>query len=198
MLCIAPNIYVDKLMPKPQQQQLLQTVKASRKAVRDFFGTVDANPTIYACSTISCAQAFGGVSAKAKAIGDSKVLLSKKGLDSTTLTHELAHIELHKRIGDKKAWHKIPMWFDEGLAVMVCKDKRYTENKEKSISLDKLVTQRQWIDAVKQGKQPYAIAKQGVQEWYHINGHQALDDLIGRMKKGENFSLTNTKLLVAK
>ena len=204
MLSIAPQIYVDKSMPKEQQQKLLQTVKASRQEVRAFFGSAKANPTIYACSTILCAQAFGGISAKAKAMGDSKVLLSKKGLDSTTLTHELVHIELHKRIGSQKAWHKIPMWFDEGLAVMVCNDKRYaknyaksyTENKKPSISLDELVTQQQWIDAVKQGKRPYRVAKEGVQEWYRSNGHQALDALIARMKRGEKFSLADTKQVI--
>jgi hypothetical protein len=197
MVLIAPNVFADKAMPIVEQQLFLSRLQAARGKIQQFFGSVEANPTVYACVTPSCARIFGGVKAKAKAYGASKILLTAEGLDSTTIIHELAHIELHKRIGSQQSWHKIPMWFDEGLAVLICDDARYhemhwqrmTNNGSNAVALDDLVTDRQWIQAVQQGKWPYGVARKAVQEWYVARGHQALEALILRMKQGEGFSL---------
>jgi len=197
MALIAPNVFADKAMPIAQQQQFLHRLQVSREKIQHFFGSIEANPTIYACVTPACARIFGGVKAKAKAYGASKILLTAEGLDNTTIIHELAHIELHKRIGSKQAWHKIPMWFDEGLAVLICEDARYhevhwqrmTNNGNNVVALDDLVTERQWMQAVQQGKWPYGVARKAVQEWYAARGHQALETLILRMKQGKGFSL---------
>ena len=197
MVLIAPNVFADKAMSIVQQQQFLSTLQTARRKIQLFFGSIEANPTVYVCITLSCARIFGGVKAKAKAYGASKILLTAEGLDNTTITHELAHIELHKRIGSQQAWHKIPMWFDEGLAVLVCEDVRYhemhwqrmTNNGSNAVALDDLVTNQQWIQAVQQGRWPYGIARKAVHEWYTARGHQALEALILRMKRGERFSL---------
>ncbi len=197
MVLIAPNVFADKTMPNVQQQQLLATLRMARGVIQQFFGSIEANPTVYVCITPSCAGIFGGVKAKAKAYGASKILLTAEGLDSITIIHELAHIELHKRIGSQQAWHKIPMWFDEGLAVLICDDARYGETQWQkmtstgfnAIALDDLVTDQQWIHAVQQGKWPYGIARKAVYEWYAARGHQALEALILRMKQGKGFSL---------
>jgi len=202
MTCIAPNIYVDPEMPKQQQQQFLQTVKHSRANISRFFGGMKSSPNIYACSTKSCFSKFGGVPAKAKAIDDNKVLLSSRALNQTTLTHELAHVEFHKRLGTPHLWHKIPMWFDEGLAVLACKDQSYSKSVAK-MPLNKLVSQDQWVDAVRNNKPAYNVARQAVEKWYRGVGTQGLQALIFRMQKGEEFSLdsrsnVNVRLAAAK
>lgn len=197
MVLIAPNVFADKAMPIIQQRQFLQTLQTARERIHHFFGKMESNPTVYACVTASCEGIFGGVKAKAKAYGASKILLSAAGLDNMTITHELAHIELHQRIGSRQAWHKIPMWFDEGLAVLISDDARYhdmhwqkmTNNGRNVVALDDLVTDRQWRQAVQQGKWPYGIARKAVQEWYALQGHPALEALILRMKQGKGFSL---------
>ena len=197
MRLIAPNVFVDKTMSMVQQQQFLYTLQAARGKIQQFFGSIEANPMVYVCITPSCAGIFSGAKAKAKAYGASKILLTAEGLDSTTIIHELAHIELHKRIGSQQAWHNIPMWFDEGLAVLICDDARYDETQWQkmtntgfnAIALDGLVTDQQWIEAVQQGKWPYGVARKAVHEWYVARGHQALEALILRMKQGKGFSL---------
>lgn len=213
MLLIAPHVFVDKTMPSTRQQHFLNNLQIARQKIQRFFGAVTANPTVYACITPSCYHLFGGVKAKAKTYGDSQVLLTAEGLDHITLTHELAHIELHKRIGDKQAWHKIPMWFDEGLAVLIAEDPYYHPaqwqqmiaynakmNALNTLStrreLNKLVTERQWISAVQQGQRPYGTAHKAVQNWYSTHGHQALEALILHMKQGKDFKLIkkNTNL----
>jgi hypothetical protein len=51
------------------------------------------------------------------------VMLSPRGIDAVIAAHELAHVELHERLGSH-AGH-VPQWFDEGLAVLVSDDPRY-------------------------------------------------------------------------
>ncbi len=198
MTSIAPNIYVDSEMSAPQRQQFLQTVKQSKSEISHFFGGMKSSPDIYACTTRQCFSKFGGVPAKAKSIDDKKVLLSSRGLDKTTLTHELAHIELHKRLGSRKVWNKIPMWFDEGLAVMACKDARYAKPVP-MMPLSELVSQDQWVSAVRNNKPAYNVAKQAVEAWYNKVGTKGLQSLVIRMQQGESFSLSsrlNTKVQV--
>ena len=190
MTCIAPNIYVDAKMPAAQRLQLIETVKQSRLEIKQFFGGMKSTPKIYACSTKKCFKKFGGVSADAKTINDDTVLLSYKGLNKTTVTHELAHAEFNKRLG-KSHWNKVPMWFDEGLAVLVCKDPKYTKPVP-SMSLSKLSSHDQWVDAVRDRKPVYNIARQAIEGLYKGVGSAGLHDLINRLQKGEELSFDKT------
>lgn len=201
MVLIAPHVFVDKTMPVRQQQQFLYNLTIARQKVQRFFGAIQADPVIYTCITPACSQLFAGlgasVDARATAYNDSHIILTARALDPITLAHELTHIELHQRIGDKKVWHKIPLWFDEGLAVMVGGDPRYNEQqwyrimggRARTVSLNALVTEQQWINAVQQGQWPYGIARKAVQDWYNTHGHQALEALIVRMRQGQPFML---------
>ncbi len=193
MACIAPSIYVDPAMPSLQRQKFLKTVQQSRIEINSFFGDTKSSPKIYACSTKKCFSRFGGIPAKAKSIDDNKVVLSQKGLDKTTLTHELAHIEFHKRLGAPHVWNKVPMWFDEGLAALACKDKSYVKTTS-TLSLNKLVSQDQWLDAVRDNKPAYSIAKQAVESWYKSVGTTGLQNVINRLQKGQKFSLNEASI----
>ena len=186
MTRIAPNIYVNSEMSVTQRKELIQTVKQSKIEIKQFFGGMKSTPNIYACSSKKCFKKFGGVSAEAKTINDDTVLLSYKGLNKTTVTHELAHAELNKRLG-KSHWNKTPMWFDEGLAAYVCKDPKYAKPVP-SIPLSKLSSHNQWLDAVRDKKPVYNVARQAIEGWYKGVGTQGLKDIINRLKKGEDLS----------
>jgi hypothetical protein len=187
MQCIAKNIYVDAKMSEEQRQEFLQVVHQSKTEISRFFGGVRSNPNIYACVSESCFRQFGGVPALAKAMGDDTVLLSSKALNKVALTHELAHVEFHKRLGSAKAWNKVPMWFDEGLAVLACKDPKYNKPVAR-IPLKKLTSQDQWVNAVRAQLPAYSVAKQAVQSWYKTAGSRGLQAMISRMQKGNSFS----------
>ena len=187
MTYIAPNIFVDSEMPATQRKKFLQTVKQSKFEINQFFGGMKSTPKIYACSTKKCFRKFGGVPAVAKTINDDIVLLSYKGLDKTTLTHELAHAEFHKRLGAPHLWKKVPMWFDEGLAVLACKDPKYSKPVP-TMSLNKLSSHDQWLNGVRNKKPVYNIARQAVEAWYKGVGTKGLLDVIERLKRGEDLS----------
>lgn len=191
MVCIAPNVYVDPEMTPEQRQQFLQTLQRSQSQISSFFGSMESTPDVYACTTQSCFKKFGGINARAKTIDDDTVILSSRGLDQVTLVHELVHVEFHKRLGYPHVWNKVPMWFDEGLAVMACKDPRANKVTE-SIPLKKLESQQQWLDAIRNNKPAYSVAKHAVEVWYKQAGHKGLQQLIQHLKEGKEFSLENT------
>jgi len=188
MVAIAPNIYVNAEMHTGQRKQFLQTVKHSKGKVARFFGEMHSSPEIYACSNKQCFSKYGGIPAKAKSFDDDKILLSLRALDKTTLTHELVHVEFHKRLGASHAWNKVPMWFDEGLAILVCKDPNYAEHVA-MLPLNKLVSHNQWIDAVNDSQPAYNIARQAVESWYNVAGAEGLQTIITRLQRGGEFSL---------
>ena len=187
---IAKNIYVDEEMPSTQRNEVLKTVSAAQIRVSQFFGGLDGHPKIFACSTEKC---FGmnnfGATPKGQAYGSSALMLSPRGLNVVILSHELTHIELHTRIGAFRSWRAIPSWFDEGLAVLVSQDPRYTEDA--------------WLKATEDGRNVpdlnaltwgkgiwllnYGTARHAVGEWYERVGLHGLLRLASEVKEGKKF-----------
>ncbi len=187
---LAARIYVDPAMLQPQRQQLLHSVRRSRMTVSRFYGEMHASPMLYVCWSDACLKAFGGIPAVARSLDDHTVILSRQGINEVILTHELAHIELHKRLGRRQVWNKIPMWFDEGLAVLISDDPQYKADEKKvTIPLDKLVYHDQWVAAVQQKKAAYHRARQVVEAWYKQQGRAGLLVLLERLKQGGTFTL---------
>ena len=190
---ISDDIYVDKAMPTTQREEFLMTAAEAKKRVSSFFGGRQMTPKVIACSSEACFTANGGVSAKGKAYGSSMLLLSPRGLNQVIMAHELAHIELHGRVGAIRAWRSIPQWFDEGLAVLVSDDPRFTEDR--------------WLQATENGRSApelealgrsvpwgnsswllsYGTARRKVGEWYGRAGLYGLLHLINEVKQGEPF-----------
>lgn len=188
---IAEGIYVDQSMPLSQRETLLETIGAAKARVSDFFGRLKGTPTIFACSTEACFLSNGGLTARGKTYGSSRVLLSPRGLALVTISHELTHVELYRRVGDFRAWHAIPPWFDEGLAVLVSQDTDYTidswlratDNGRGAPALKLLGNAVPWTD----GQRSYGTARQVVGEWYSRAGSEGLFRLIRGIKAGHDF-----------
>ncbi len=188
---ISEGVFVDESMPSSQRANLLETIQAAKGRVSSFFGRLKGKPDIFACSTEACFVSNGGITAEGNAYGSSMVLLSPRGLDVVTLSHELTHIELSSRVGDFQAWRAIPPWFDEGLAVLVSQDPRYvvemwlraTENGRRAprlMSLGDAVPWRNW-------QLSYGTARHAVGEWYSRVGSKGLLHLIRDLKRGKEF-----------
>jgi len=188
---ISEGVFVDESMPSAQRAGLLDTLHTAKGRVSTFFGRLKGKPNIFACSTEECFVSNGGITARGNAFGSSMVLLSPRGLDAVTLSHELTHVELSSRVGDFQTWRAIPPWFDEGLAVLVSQDPRYvaerwlraTENGRRApqlMSLGDAVPWRNW-------QMSYGTARHAVGEWYSRVGSKGLLFLIRELKKGKDF-----------
>lgn len=189
---ISEGVYADDQMSPGQQREFLKTLSLSKERVSAFFGSIEASSKVFACSTEECFVSHGGVTAKGKAYGDSMLLLSPRGLDVTTAAHELTHIELHNRVGTFRSWREIPDWFDEGLAVLVSEDSRYTEdawskttdngcNAPKLENIGEMLGKGDWLLS-------YGTARREVGEWYLRAGRAGLEHLIAEVKNGGDFN----------
>ena len=201
---ISEHMYADDQMSVSQRQEFLKILDLAKSRVSAFFGGIEGSPKVFACSTEKCFVSHGGVTAKGKTYGDSMLLLSPRGLDVVIAAHELSHIELHNRVGVFRSWREIPDWFDEGLAVLVSEDPRYTEGA--------------WLQATDNGRNApeltaigkaiplgndnwqlsYGTSRRAVGEWCLHAGRAGLAHLITEVKSGKNFdSVLNTTALEA-
>jgi hypothetical protein len=188
---IADHVWVDNQMPPPQREEFIDILNSARQRARHFIGDLQGNANIFACSTEACYRDAGGGSSKGIALGDAALLLSPRGLDVVILCHELVHIELHHRIGVLRSANTIPSWFDEGLAVLISEDPRYSEsawldatsNGRKIPSLNdisRLLGNGEWLIS-------YGTARREVGLWYRTVGGAGLARLINQVRDGAPF-----------
>ncbi|MDQ7059158.1 MAG: hypothetical protein Q9N62_12390 [Ghiorsea sp.] len=115
---VVNGLYVDHEMSVSQRQELSTSIKAGKEKVKNIWGNVESKPDVYACSTETCFQSFGGSTNKANAVWG-RMLLSPRALDPEMIAHEWSHNELYQRLDSFFAWRNIPQWFDDGIAVYV-------------------------------------------------------------------------------
>jgi len=121
---VAEGIYAEKDRP---HSGLLAALATSQERVKTAFG-IDSIPavTVLACDTIDCDRRLGGRGAKARAYGARFIATAPEGRTETILSHELAHIVMHDRIGAIDLLRgDLPAWKNEGIAVLVSGDTRY-------------------------------------------------------------------------
>ncbi len=189
---IREGVYVDDQMSPGQRQEVLKTLNMAKRRVSAFFGGIEASSKVFACSSEDCFASHGGAGAeKGKAYGESMLLLSPRGLNAVIASHELTHIELCHRVGAIRAWHAIPDWFHEGLAVLVSEDPRYTEqawlqatdnghNAPELKDIGKMLGNRNW-------QLGYGTARREVGNWYLHAGRTGLEHLIAEIKEDRDF-----------
>ncbi|WP_375561337.1 hypothetical protein ACE193_01945 [Bernardetia sp. OM2101] len=126
------NIYVNPQMNKEERQNIILLYQKSKLRIDSLFGNTEAKPSILVGNTNEVMQLFGSSSTQKAQYQTGMthltpfgayIILSPKGTNIDVLSHELSHAELMERLGWQTRRQKIPIWFDEGLAMLV--DKRF-------------------------------------------------------------------------
>ena len=194
---VAPGLHVERGAPAEDVRALREDVGEARDRVAAFYGGRTAEPTILACHGEACDARLGGTGARAQAFGARFVHLSPRGWSGTILAHELAHIELHARIGFRAmALETLPAWFDEGLAVIVSRDGRHLDFSEDGSIVCRATpdgalpeTRAAWGREAGSGGRPlYAMAACRVAGWLEAEGGApAVLALVDRLHAGGSF-----------
>lgn len=125
---VAPHIYADTQASDAQIDAALQSFGAARTMLQQVYPAPRAEPLWLLCLSGEC-----GVTTRprprAMAYANSFVFVYPDGANPTILAHELAHAELHQRLGTLRRLvsQPVPTWFDEGVAVLVSQDPRFLE-----------------------------------------------------------------------
>jgi hypothetical protein len=189
------GIYIDRSASSEQRAQIVALIDQARERVRSLYGQIERSPRILICATSPCYHSLGGGESRGMALGNFGLLLSPRALTSPVIpAHELAHVELHSRIGLLRTYRRdIPQWFDEGLAVNVSDDPRYlapggVADRCLVSSDEPLPLERgSWVETART-RDLYAKAACRVSRWMAANGGpEAVLSLIARISGGEKF-----------
>ena len=125
LTAIAPHLFSDSRVTPETLAHIEALVPQAKARVARHLGPLTANPAIAFCMTSACADngLISGV--RARAFGQSLVVLSPEAHSETFVVHELVHAELFARIGRRILEREVPVWFQEGLAVLVSGDERF-------------------------------------------------------------------------
>ncbi|WP_054941186.1 hypothetical protein [Paenibacillus ihuae] len=122
---VAPDLYVEPGLQSSEQEELLRTVESAESKIAEVFGGRSSSPKIIAVQSQKALQKYAENSTGQTYYYPWKnyIVIGPKGLNESVISHELTHAELRERLHNK---HKVPAWFDEGLAAMV--DGRFINN----------------------------------------------------------------------
>lgn len=159
---VSPGLYVQRDLPPSAKLAFQSEINRSKILLQKVFADPETTPNIYLCSDDDCYRSFSGAAKGSLALTFSyrSIVLSPDRIPVVTLTHEMAHVELHRRLSRQQV--SAPAWFDEGFAVMVSGDRRYIPESDAAScnkSQDDLpVTKESWIRAASADRQVYTLA----------------------------------------
>lgn len=220
------NIYVNPKMNEEERENIILLYQKSRLRIDSLFGSTTSKPFILAGNTNEVMHLFGNSNSKNQgkikvpktATGmtyltpfGSYIILSPNGTNINVLSHELCHAELLERIGWQTRRQKVPIWFDEGLAMLVDKRFEYWTVLQKdwktltdsetlknngfnnstpsdslnfsTLSLQNLQTTEQFF--TQDAQLHYFLAQQEVSRWYNEKGQKGLLELIDNLKESD-------------
>ena len=213
------TIYVNPETNIEERKNIVLLYQKSRLRIDSIYGSTEAKPSILIGNTDEVMQLFGNSNAISITSQTGMthltpfgayIVLSPEGTNIDVLSHELSHAELMHRVGWQARRKKIPIWFDEGLAMLV--DKRFeywtafqkdwqelkyveylnrnysnsssslsSSNLSSKFSLKNLQTTEQFFTGNVQLH--YFLAQQEVSRWYNEEGRKGLLQLIDNLEK---------------
>ena len=118
------SVYVSRTATANQQTKLRRHTQTAFDRIRQFWGTRRGRAMLIYCPTQAdyehyCAGGEGAGCSIGTPWGASYLVLGPDGNNSDVIAHELCHDELFTRLGWWRVKRQIPLWFNEGLALMV-------------------------------------------------------------------------------
>ena len=128
---IAPKVFISPAISKNRYDEIISVIATGRERVNNTFGEMVAFPKTVVTATKSEAASFGSNSTGTThltALGEC-IVLGPNGHNVDVVAHEFVHAEVRYRGGWLANWLEIPVWFNEGVALLVDHRKPFlTEN----------------------------------------------------------------------
>jgi hypothetical protein len=188
------NLYLSKDTPKKLEDSILTVLKEAEKRVCGFWNTdkLTKNPVKIFCNSKLLLEDYAGDNSilTYKTPLNSFIVFSKGRISRDMLSHELSHAEFCARTGYFKN-KNIPVWFDEGLAMLVDYREKFSEEKYSRLkdSIQIKITDLDSPEKFYSGNYYYHFlsARHEVTSWFNIVRLEGLRELIGRIRNDENF-----------
>lgn len=195
----ADGVYLQSGMAEAQRSRALAAVAAARSGAGKFYGGLQHAPRILVCADDDCYHRLGGQPGTAVgSLGSLSLEVSSQGVNPVYIAAGLSRAELEGRIGFWKfQLGAVPVWFDEGLAVVVADDPAYVlppGRRDRCLTgalPDMPATPTEWRDEMQQEGSTalYAQAACKTVSWMDQHGGpQAVTGLLDKVAHGEDFA----------
>ncbi|HEY3858760.1 MAG TPA: hypothetical protein VGM47_04005 [Gammaproteobacteria bacterium] len=192
------GVYLQSSMSDVQRAQAHAAVDEALARATAFYGPLEHQPRILICADDACYHRVGGAPhSGVGSIGSFAVVVSPLGTNPVYIAAGLSRTELQGRVGFWKfQMGAVPMWFDEGLAVLVADDPAFVlppghGDRCKAGSFpDMPATPTDWHEELQQeGDVLYAQSACKVSMWIFENhGPKAVTSLLGDVAQGKDFN----------
>ncbi|MBB1269525.1 hypothetical protein [Shewanella sp. SR44-3] len=180
---ISPNVFASHAFNRDQKNTLLAMIELGKSRVNQTFGNMIANPkVIIAANDIEAAEFGANAFGKAllTPLGQC-IILGPKGQNIDVVAHEYTHAEVHHRVGWLNHLLNVPIWFNEGVALLVDFREPYL--------LDNITLSAEQIDAVKSDKFDFSIASyQAARVLVEPLDRATLYDNLEKLTQGQNIN----------
>ena len=117
-------VYINRSTTVRQQAQLRDHVRTAHDRIRRFWGNQQGRAILIYCPRQDdyeqyCIGGEGAGCSLGTPWGASYLVLGPEGNNADVIAHELCHDELFARLGWWRVKRQIPVWFNEGLALML-------------------------------------------------------------------------------
>ncbi len=189
------NLYFNAATPQQRIDSVKKLIQLASARVTAFWQQETGNPKYIYCQSDADFKKYGSpypVPALTHLKFGAHIVISKEGAELDILAHETAHAALYKQVGFFKKL-KVPVWFDEGLAMQVDYRDYYSEDtlKLKSDNFTRLpdVQKLKTGNQFQQGSHEqvmlhYMTAKYIVKNWYT---KEKLNKLVRNLQSGKSF-----------
>jgi hypothetical protein len=189
------NLYYNAATPQKKIDSLKGLIQLADNRVAGFWEAQTCNPKYIYCESDADFKKYGSpypVPALTHLKCGAYIVISNEGADLDIIAHETAHAAFYEQVGFFKKL-KVPVWFDEGLAMQVDYRDYYSEDtlKLKSDNFTKLPDVRKLTtgNQFQQGSHQqvmlhYMAAKHIVKNWYT---KEKLNKLVLDLKSGKSF-----------
>ncbi|MGH1349932.1 MAG: hypothetical protein ACRBBN_03875 [Methyloligellaceae bacterium] len=195
---VSDNFYIQTGVSRQKRKEIVENYDIAQIRVSAVLGPIQSKPIIFACNDELKFRSLGGGKERWQVLAQTAINFSPRSLNVSAMGHSLSHLELKLKVGGSRASSAIPAWFDEGLAVLVSKDARYTgepkDGEMTELNVQALKSRIQWQNAIAEGKKVYAPSYRVVKNWFDKAGQAGVNELIERVKKGEPFARIYTEL----
>jgi len=171
------NLYYRESANLEDISLITSILEKAKERNRKFWGENQSEPIFIYCETDKDYEKFGSsimTPAAAHMSIKSFVVISNDGINLDILSHEISHTELSSRIGILNRALKIPVWFDEGIAMQIDHRNYYSfdtlavksDNFKVLPDVEKMDANQFWSGSKSEVMLNYMTAKYRISKWY--------------------------------
>lgn len=196
------NIYISPDATEKEIQQSLALVREAKKRNTELWGDILSNPVFIFCTGWEDYYKFGMYRTQAMTrmnFAGEYIILSPLGMNPDDVSHEMCHAELYSRVGFEND-KNIPLWFHEGLAMLVCKEypgnykgylaewNKMTKSSPDIIPLERISSDEDFYSSPSRSNLAYWRSGMEVSRWFAKSKRKGVLSLLDELKKGYEFN----------